>query len=654
MQFAAVIRRGLLLGGFRSVRPVVRPRYWPCKSTIQPSRLISSPPYSRRKDVPTVDTIYALSTAPGRAAIAIVRISGPACLDIYGALCPDNAFPIPRVATLRKLYSPRPNHEQSRVVLDSGALVLYFTAPATVTGEDILELHVHGGPAIVRSILSAIPQSQPRDRRRTAHYSTIRHAEPGEFTKRAFYNGRISLPDAESLGSLLAAETEQQRRLAVLGAESGLAERYETWRQMLLYARGELEALIDFSEDQHFDESPAQFISSISAQVQAIVGQLRLHIQNASRGELLRSGIRVALLGAPNAGKSSLLNRIVGREAAIVSAEEGTTRDIVDVSVDLNGWLVRLGDMAGLRTTPNSSAAVPTSGTGKQIGEIEKEGIRRARARALDSDVVIVLLSLEPRADGSVGLHMNDEVRAAAKDCQAAGKTLVVAINKSDLIPGIATSEATKAAMRRYVYNALPGLSSKDVHFLSCTDAAASATSPSSATPALEDPMLLQAFVTNLTRTFRTMTAAITAPDSESEATQTHPAEAQAYYTASLSVTHRQTIYLAECLGHLEDFLAQTLPQSISSPFSDLDGHAEHQFHQDNHDDLVHPRTTQPTMESRVEDEFEAQTFDTQVDIVTAAEHLRYAAACLSKITGRGGEDGTGHVEDVLGVVFEK
>ncbi|KPI39157.1 tRNA modification GTPase GTPBP3, mitochondrial [Cyphellophora attinorum] len=632
--YTVSLRRAALTGATRLASSGPYIRRWPTKNSFLAKRFAASLPFVRSKDLPTVDTIYALSTAPGRAAIAIIRVSGPACLDIYGALCPDKPFPTPRVATLRKLYTPRTGDHAAATVLDSGALVLYFPAPATVTGEDILELHVHGGPAIVRSILSAIPLSNPRDRRKPAHYSLIRPAEPGEFTKRAFYNGRISLPEAESLGSLLAAETEQQRRLAVLGAESGLAERYERWRQILLYARGELEALIDFSEDQHFDESPTELIASVSIQVRALQEQLRLHIQNASRGELLRSGIRVALLGAPNAGKSSLLNRIVGREAAIVSSEEGTTRDIVDVSVDLDGWPVRLGDMAGLRTTPTTSSATISSPSAA-IGEIEKEGIRRARARALDSDVVIILLSLEANADGTVGLHLNDEVRAAAKECQSAGKTLVVAVNKADLIPGLATSETTKTAMRRYIYNTLPGLTSADIHFLSCRDSTTATLSSSpSATASTksttnETATYFPAFMTALTQTFAKLTSAAAtttspSPDAHTasstpEQLQITPQEAHSYYAASLSVTHRQKT--ARATGDIDrdvdDILARSSPPASSSQ----------------------------------EDEGE-------VDIVAAAEHLRYAAAALAKLTGTqmggDGSGGAGDVEDVLGVVFEK
>ncbi|ETN41783.1 uncharacterized protein HMPREF1541_03720 [Cyphellophora europaea CBS 101466] len=584
--------------------------------TLPARRHVSSPSASltRRKDLPTVDTIYALSTAPGRAAIAIIRISGPACLDIYGGLCPNKAFPNPRVASLRKLYDPTsPSTHLDR------AIVLYFPAPSTVTGEDILELHIHGGPAIVRSVLAAIPQcsntAQGRSRRRTAEYSHIRPADAGEFTKRAFYNNRLSLPEAEALGDALAAETEQQRRLAVLGAESGLSERYESWRELLLHARGELEALIDFSEDQHFDESPAEFMASVAEQVSALQRQLKLHIANATRGELLRQGIRVALLGAPNAGKSSLLNRIVGREAAIVSAEEGTTRDIVDVSVDLGGWLVRFGDMAGLRTMVASAA-----GSATIIGEIEKEGIRRARARALQSDVVIVLLSLEPNVDGTIGLSMNDEVRDAASECLSAGKTLVVAVNKADLIPDLLASQSTKAAMQRYIYNALPDIPKENIHFMSCKSAAGGSATQNFSPNEGNIPSFLHL----LTETFTTLTAALTSPENAIS-----PADAQAYWLPSLTITDRQRAYLAACLAHLEDFLSEC-PAAATPPLY-------HSSDSENiNDSLSQPVDTQVEVE---------------VDIVTAAEHLRHAALCLAKITGRG--EG-GDVEDVLSVVFEK
>ncbi|OCT44306.1 tRNA modification GTPase MSS1, mitochondrial [Cladophialophora carrionii] len=585
---------------------------------------------------PISDTIYALSTAPGRAAIAVIRISGPACLDIYQLLCPRRPPPKPRTATLRKLYDPGDSEQVEPRVLDTSALLLYFPAPNTVTGEDVLELHVHGGPAIVRSILNAISKHGPSSHGRGG---AIRHAEPGEFTKWAFYNGRLDLTQAEALGETLAAETEQQRRLAVSGTDGGLAKRYEEWRTLLLYARGELEALIDFSEDQHFDESPAEFMASISQQVVALKRQIELHLQNASRGELLRNGISIALLGAPNAGKSSLLNRIVGREAAIVSAQEGTTRDIVDVSVDLNGWLCRLGDMAGLRSKQQS-----------EVGSIEREGIRRARERALQSDVVVVLLSIELDPDRKPRVSINGEVLEAVQECHASGKTILVVLNKIDLV--VDQLGANKEAARDLhtgVGQMFPFVPAGRICTISCKR--------TSDDPADSDadPGGIQAFLTVLTDAFTELTTASTGEVHDARLTA---AEAQSYWTASLSVTHRQSTYLSEGLRHLDDFLSvacypqHQLSQAQSYLHTESDGAMEFS-HSSNHDAYhagCHNGLDAPNIVSDPDAHVHAHA-DGVVDIVTAAEHLRFAADCLGKITGKGE---SGDVEDILGVVFEK
>ena len=526
--------------------------------------------------------------------------------QVYRSLCPGKAIPHPRFATLRKLYDPRALQAKERI-LDSSSLVLYFPAPQTATGEDILELHVHGGPAIVKAILEAIPHcgGSPSPQR-----TTIRYAEPGEFTKRAFYNGRLDLTQAEALGDTLSAETEQQRRLAVSGAGGILAVRYEEWRKMLLYARGELEALIDFSEDQHFDETPRELTESITTQVFALKRQVELHVQNASKGELLRNGISVALLGAPNAGKSSLLNRIVGREAAIVSQEEGTTRDIVDVSVDIGGWLVQLGDMAGLR---NKHSPRDKLGPKIEIGLVEKEGMRRAKARALESDVVVVVLSVETVQIGSrifTHPHMEAEVLAAVEECQQAGKAIVVALNKIDKIHDneAANARQTRRRMIAAVRENLPGIPAENIFDISCHPTGTVLAS-SNNTP---DPGNIQAFLKGLTNFFSTLTTPFGDP--------VETAPSSTYWSHSLSVTHRQCTYLEQTLLHLDDYLSllQAIPQD--------------QFHTDGHDDLV-------------------KDVEVEVDIVAAAEHLRFAAECLSKITGKGE---SGDVEDVLGVVFEK
>ncbi|RMJ26836.1 hypothetical protein PHISP_02269 [Aspergillus sp. HF37] len=505
--------------------------------------------------------------------------------QIYQSLCPNTPLPKPRMAAVRSLHDPT---NTSSSVLDTGALVLYFPAPKTVTGEDVLELHVHGGPAIVKSVLAAISRLDRTDRA-----GLVRYAEPGEFTRRAFMNNRLALPQVEALGETLAADTEQQRRLAVRGSTDTLARRYESWRHRLLYARGELEALIDFAEDQDFEESSEQLIASVADQLRALRAQIALHVQNASKGELLRSGIRIALLGAPNAGKSSLLNRVVGKEAAIVSTEEGTTRDIVDVGVDLGGWFCKLGDMAGIRSAGDGAVV---------IGAVEKEGIRRARARALESDVVIVVVSLEygagAGADGEPPrLSVEPEVASAVNDCAHAGKCLLVAFNKCDRLPervdGRLRHELAEAAASLF-----PAIPTSRVFAISCQDALAESSA---------DPGGIQTFLRGLITAFEEI-ASPSGVDNDQDGKYD-----VSYWEDSLGVTHRQSSSLQRCLAHITDFLAQT--------------------------DTAHP------------DHAEGDEAAAGVDIVTAAEHLRAAADALAKITGKGE---SGDVEDVLGVVFEK
>lgn len=382
------------------------------------------------------------------------------------------------------------------------------------------------------------------------------------------------------------------------GASDALSKRYEAWRQQLLYARGELEALIDFSEDQHFDESSDELVESVAKQVRALQRQIRAHIQNASKGELLRNGIKVALLGAPNAGKSSLLNRIVGKEAAIVSTEEGTTRDIVDVGVDLGGWYCKLGDMAGLRS--ESAEGTVT------IGAVEKEGIRRAKARAMESDVVIVVLSLEEGRNGEAyRLSVEPEVLDAVKSCSELRKCIIVAINKSDRLPRTERHEAGRIpqSLADTISTLFPDVPQDRIYAISCKEAQdESASDP--------DPGMMQNFLNGLITNFEKIAAPVGMEEGNEQFNIS-------YWEDSLGVTHRQSSNLQKCAEHLDDFLNQTsIPKTPDDAMLETDG------------GIV-----------------------TDVDIVTAAEHLRFAADSLSRITGRGE---SGDVEDVLGVVFEK
>jgi tRNA modification GTPase len=409
-------------------------------------------------------------------------------------------------------------------MLDSGALVLYFPAPHTVTGEDVLELHVHGGPAIVKAVLAAIPECAKVPGNATPPRTQIRYAEPGEFTRRAFANNRMDLPQIESLGETLSASTEQQRKLSVRGTTSSLAARYEHWRVLLLQARGELEALIDFSEDQHFDESPAALCASVADQARALRVQMEAHVANAVRGELLRNGISVALLGAPNAGKSSLMNRLVGRDAAIVSQEAGTTRDVVEVGLDLGGWLVKIGDMAGLRRAGLLGADV--------VGAVEQEGIRRAKQRALESDVLVVV------QDATA--EMDPEVMETAKQCVDTGINVLVALNKSDQVVAL---DSARASWESKIYSTL-GLSNDHMTFISCKE-------PNNSN--------LPAFLTTLQDTFTSMTAALV-PDSDPD---------PSIWQESLGATERQRLLLSECLDHLASFLATV--SADTSPTDDAE-----------------------------------------------------------------------------------
>ena len=337
---------------------------------------------------------------------------------------------------MRTLIHPERTAEDLNV-LDSSALVLYFPAPKTVTGEDVLELHVHGGRATVKAVLAAIPECKVAGGRRT------RYAEPGEFSKRAFLNDRLDLAQVEALGDALDAETEHQRRAAVRGNSGALGRTYESWREQLLLARGEIEALIDFSEDQHFDEPASKLLSNVSTQVADILQGIALHEIGSERSELLRSGIRIALVGPPNAGKSSLLNLIVGREAAIVSGEAGTTRDVIEASLDMRGYLCSFADTAGFRSVEGA------------VGAVEAEGIRRARQKAQESDVVIVLASVEQGPSGPFLSYDTETLDLAA----AADESLLV-VNKRDAVDDT-TLAALVSQLERDVHDSHPLLAQR-------------------------------------------------------------------------------------------------------------------------------------------------------------------------------------------------
>jgi len=299
-------------------------------------------------------TIYALASAAGAAGVAVHRVSGPRAGELFARLC-HREIPPARQAVRVTLYDPA-----SGEALDDG-LALWFAAPHSFTGEDIVELQLHGGRASIAAALGVL-----------GLMAGYRLAEPGEFTKRAFIAGKLDLTAAEGLADLVAAETEAQRRQARRQLAGELGALYEGWRARLLSLLAYQEAAIDFVDE----DLPPDMLADAAGQIAALIADIDRHLADQRRGERLRGGISVVILGAPNAGKSSLLNALAQRDAAIVSSRAGTTRDVIDVHLDLGGWPVILTDTAGLRDAED---------------EIEGEGVRRARARAADADVKLIL-----------------------------------------------------------------------------------------------------------------------------------------------------------------------------------------------------------------------------------------------------------------------
>lgn len=324
------------------------------------------------------DTIFALSTARGRAGIAVVRVSGPGAGAALDRLAGER--PEPRRAALRALCRP-----EDGVLLDRG-LVLWFPGPASATGEDVAEFHIHGGPAVIAAILQAL-----------GTIPGLRPADPGEFTRRAFENGRLDLTEVEGLADLLAAETEAQRRQALRQFEGALGALYEGWRARLVPALAYAEAEIDFSDE----DVPENLSAALRPGIAALAGDMEVHLRDSGRGERLREGVTVVILGAPNAGKSSMLNSLARRDVAIVSEEAGTTRDPIEVPLDLGGYPVVVVDTAGLRD---------------RAGAVESEGIRRARARAASADLKLVLFDAASDWDAeSLGLIDRDAIPVLTK-----------------------------------------------------------------------------------------------------------------------------------------------------------------------------------------------------------------------------------------------
>jgi tRNA modification GTPase len=348
----------------------------------------------------TPDTIVALASGAGRAGVAVIRLSGPAAGTTLKALTARD-LPKQRIATREAFCDPR-----TGLSLDDG-LALWFPGPHSFTGEDVVELHIHGGPAVIAAIIDAC-LSQPG----------VRVAEPGEYTRRAFENGKLDLAEAEGLADLVDAETEGQRRQALRQRRGALSAVYEGWRGRLIEAAALIEAEIDFPDE----DLPGALAQRAGPILQTLADDMARHLDDAHRGERIRDGFRIAIIGPPNAGKSSLLNALVQREAAIVSEIPGTTRDVVEVRLVLSSYPVWIADTAGLREAADA---------------IEAEGVRRALARAEEADLRIGVV--DGSGDEGDADAVNDHLRAddllviTKRDLGMAGEAWIEALEISSV-----------------------------------------------------------------------------------------------------------------------------------------------------------------------------------------------------------------------------
>ncbi len=339
-------------------------------------------------------TIYALSTGPGVSGVAIVRISGPEASKAIKLLTKKD-LPTPRIATLRKI-----NNINTSELIDEG-IIIWFPGPESYTGEDMAEFHVHGGKAIVLALQNELSKIE-----------NFRLAEPGEFTKIAFQNGKINLLKAEGIADLISAETEMQRLQAVKIMKGNSAEKFDNLREKLLKILSFVEAKIDFPEEDLPNENIQQ-IKKVSTEV---LNQIKKILNDQKVGEIIREGFKIAIVGPTNAGKSSLLNNLSNRDVAIVSEIAGTTRDVIEAHLNIDGYPVIISDTAGIRNSKN---------------EIEKKGIKLSLDRAENADLKLVVVDAK-----SIDLKgfLNDLLKDNA----------ILVVNKSDLIQGELDPEVKK------------------------------------------------------------------------------------------------------------------------------------------------------------------------------------------------------------------
>lgn len=380
-----------------SRRLTTKAAIWPCKNPVQCSH---NPKMKQRfaSSFSHKNAIYALSSAPGKSGVAVIRVSGSETANVVKMMTKSNSLPNPRRACLCNIYNP-----QSDEHLDK-ALVLWFPGPHSFTGEDVCEFHVHGGNAVISSVFRALSK-----------FPGLEYAEAGEFTKRAFLNGKLDLTEVEGLGDLIHAETEEQRKQALKQMDGRLKLVVQSWSKILLNCLAHIEAYIDFGEDQHIDDD---VINEVRENVAALSTQIKEHVNDKRRGERLRSGVKLTIIGKPNVGKSSLLNLLTAKPTAIVSSIAGTTRDVLESTIDVDGFPVVINDTAGIRQT---------------IDQVEGEGVRRAKLAAEAADLIIHVIDSKELINCSIAEYLQD-INSQLNFGNNENQQVLYIINKVDLI----------------------------------------------------------------------------------------------------------------------------------------------------------------------------------------------------------------------------
>ncbi|XP_065573663.1 tRNA modification GTPase GTPBP3, mitochondrial-like isoform X1 [Artemia franciscana] len=357
-------------------------------------------------------TIFGLSTGRGRSAVAVVRISGYNAQTALQKMTNRDDFPPRQMAFVNIL------HPLKKTLIDKG-MIVYFPGPKSFTGEDCCEFHIHGGKAVISSVLESL-----------ATIPDFRPAEAGEFTRRAFLNNKLDLTKVEGLADLLNAETESQRKQALRQVGGDLELLYKNWRRQILKSIANVEAFIDFAEDENISSTAIQEVEEI---VKKLIYEIKNHLSDNRRGERLRDGVHVAIVGEPNVGKSSLMNILCQRQAAIVSPVAGTTRDVLETTIDIGGYPMILCDTAGIRRTTD---------------DVEQEGVNRAKKRAENADLVILVKDAS-KVDAPESSNIDHFLKGWDED-------VLTVWNKIDLVKektydGVSLSCTTKAGLTGFL-----------------------------------------------------------------------------------------------------------------------------------------------------------------------------------------------------------